>query len=134
MRRRHPHRGQPGARRRRHRSCSITNTFIPPEPAHLTLTKIVDNTGGGTAAATDWTLSATGPDTISGASGDPAITAAAVGAGTYTLAETGGPTGYTPGDWACDGGTLTGASLVLAAGDTVSCSITNTSSRPSPPT
>ena len=133
MRRRHPHRGQPGARRRRHRQLFDHQHVHPAEPAHLTLTKIVDNTGGGTAAATDWTLSATGPDTISGASGDPAITAAAVGAGTYTLAETGGPTGYTPGDSAPTGN-LTGASLVLAAGDTVSCSITNTLSPPRPPT
>ena len=46
--------------------------------------------------------------------------------GTYTLAEASGPTGYTPSAWSCTGGTLTGSSLVLAAGDTASCSITNT--------
>ncbi len=40
------------------------------EAAHLTLTKSVVNTGGGTALATDWTLSATGPTTISGHTGD----------------------------------------------------------------
>ncbi len=95
-------------------------------PAHLTLVKTVDNTGGGTALATAWTLSATGPTTISGHTGDAAITNAAVTAGTYTLAEAGGPTGYTPGAWSCTGGTLTGSSLVLAAGGTASCSITNT--------
>ena len=108
-------------------SCSITNTFVPvqPEPAHLTLTKAIDNTGGGTAQATDWTLSATGPTTISGHTGDPAITAAAVGAGTYILAEA-GPAGYSASAWGCTGGTLTGSSLVLAAGATASCSITNT--------
>ena len=118
-------------------SCSITNTFVPvpPEPAHLTLTKAIDNTGGGTAQATDWTLSATGPTPISGHTGDPAITAAAVGAGTYSLAET-GPAGYSASAWGCTGGTLTGSSLVLAAGETASCSITNTfvPSRPSRPT
>ncbi len=113
-------------------SCSITNTFIPPSPAHLTLAKTVDNTGGGTAAATDWTLSASGPTPISGATGDAAITDASVDAGTYTLAESGGPAGYTPGDWGCTGGTLTGDSLVLAAGETASCSITNTFIPPSP--
>ena len=107
-------------------SCSITNTFVPPSPAHLTLTKSVDNTGGGTALATAWTLSATGQTTISGKSGDASITHAAVDAGTYTLAESGGPSGYTAGAWSCTGGTLTGRSLVLAAGDTASCSIRNT--------
>jgi uncharacterized repeat protein (TIGR01451 family) len=106
-------------------SCSITNTFVPP-PAHLTLTKTVDNTGGGTALATAWTLSATGPTTISGHTGDLAITNAAVGAGTYALAESGGPSGYTAGSWSCTAGTLTGSSLVLAAGATATCAITNT--------
>jgi len=102
-------------------SCSITNTFIPP--AHLTLTKSV--AGGGTALATDWTLSATGPTTISGSTGDATITNAEVSAGTYTLAES-GPEGYTPGAWSCDGVTLDGSSLTLDAGETASCSITNT--------
>jgi hypothetical protein len=106
-------------------SCSITNTFVPPV-SHLTLAKTVDNTGGGTALPAAWTLSATGPTTISGHTGDAAITNAAVSAGTYTLAESGGPTGYSPGAWSCTGGTLTGSSLVLAAGATASCSITNT--------
>jgi uncharacterized repeat protein (TIGR01451 family) len=105
-------------------TCSITNTFVPP-PAHLTLTKTVDNTGGGTALATAWTLSATGPTPISGHTGDLAITNAAVGAGTYALAET-GPSGYTAGTWTCTEGTLTGSSLVLASGATATCSITNT--------
>ena len=92
------------------------------QPAHLTLAKIVS---GGTAVATDWTLSATGPSTISGVTGAPAITNAALTAGTYVLAES-GPTGYNPSAWSCTGGSLTGASLVLAAGETASCSITNT--------
>jgi uncharacterized repeat protein (TIGR01451 family) len=101
-------------------------TVTGPTQAHLTLAKSVDNTGGGTALATAWTLSATGPTTISGHSGDASISNAAVDAGTYTLAESGGPTGYTAGAWSCTGGTLTGNSLVLAAGETATCSITNT--------
>ena len=104
-------------------SCSITNTFIPPAAAHLTLTKQVS---GGTALPGAWTLAASGPTPISGHSGDPAITNAAVDAGTYTLAESGGPTGYSAGAWGCTGGSLTGSSLTLAAGETASCSITNT--------
>ena len=98
-------------------SCTITNTFIPAaQPAHLTLAKALDNTGGGTAHATDWTLTASGPTSITGHTGDAAITNAAVGAGTYMLAEA-GPAGYSPGIWSCSAGTLTGTSLVLAAGD-----------------
>jgi Prealbumin-like fold domain len=100
-------------------------------PAHLTLSKTVDNTGGGTAAATDWTLTATGPTTISGHTGDASITSATVQAGTYTLSEA-GPSGYSASAWACTGGTLTGATLVLAAGATASCTIANTFGASSP--
>ncbi len=92
-------------------------------PAHLTLTKLVS---GGPASPTAWTLSATGPTPIAGHSGEAAISAAPVAAGTYSLAETGGPAGYSPGAWSCSGGSLTEASLLLAAGETASCSITNT--------
>ena len=54
------------------------------------------NDNGGTAVDTDWTLSADGPtDGVSGVEGDPAITNAPVDPGDYTLAETGGPAGYT---------------------------------------
>jgi uncharacterized repeat protein (TIGR01451 family) len=115
-------------------TAPITVGGTPPPPAHLTLVKTIDNTGGGTAAATDWTLTATGPTTISGHTGDAAITNAAVDAGTYTLSEAGGPTGYTPSAWSCTGGTLSGSSLVLAAGDTASCSIRNTFTTSSPAT
>jgi uncharacterized repeat protein (TIGR01451 family) len=94
------------------------------QPAHLTLTKTVDNTGGGTAAATDWTLSATGPTPISGSTGSAAVTNAVVSPGTYVLAES-GPSGYTPSAWSCTGGSLSGSSLVLAANDNASCSIIN---------
>jgi hypothetical protein len=48
---------------------TITNT-VKCE-ARLTLVKQVVNTHGGTAQPTDWTLSATGPVTIAGATGTP---------------------------------------------------------------
>ncbi len=99
------------------------------EPARLTLTKTVDNSAGGTASKTDWTLSATGPTTISGSTGSAEVTDVSVSPGTYTLDES-GPTGYSPSAWICTGGTLTGSSLDLAAGDTASCSITNTAQAP----
>jgi hypothetical protein len=100
--------------------------WVSPPPAHLTLAKVVVNTGGGTSPATAWTLSATsptGPTSISG----PGGVSADVPAGTYALAESGGPTtGYRAGSWSCSGGSLAGNSLTLTAGNTASCSITNT--------
>lgn len=106
--------------------CTINNTFATSGQAQLTLVKTVDNTGGGTAAPTDWILSATGPTTISGRSGDASITNATVSPGTYALAEANGPSGYTASAWNCTGGTLTGSSLVLAAAQTAICTINNT--------
>ncbi|NUO78410.1 MAG: DUF11 domain-containing protein, partial [Lysobacter sp.] len=104
-------------------SCTITND---DQTASLTLLKTVVNDNGGTALDTAWTLTATGPTTgVTGTEGQAAVTNAAVAAGTYTLSEAGGPAGYTAGAWTCTAGTLTGNSLVLANGDTASCTITN---------
>ena len=61
---------------------------MPSNAAELTLVKQVINDDGGTAADTDWTLSATGPSTITGVFGDASITNAIVAPGTYALAET----------------------------------------------
>ena len=93
-------------------------------PATLTLVKQVVNDDGGTAVATDWTLSATGPTPISGASGSAAVTAAPVDAGTYALSES-GPVGYAASAWSCVGGTQTGSSLALALGESATCTIVN---------
>ena len=85
--------GHAGARASRPPAPSST----PPSPPRLTLVKQVVNTSGGTAVPTDWTaLRATGPVTIQGRVGDASITDA-VGrrSGTYTLFESGGPSGYT---------------------------------------
>jgi len=110
----------------------VTNTW---SPAHLTLVKDVVQTRlpGGRAAPTDWTLSARDDagDGFSGASGEASATDVAVAPGTYTLSED-GPAGYTAGAWQCDGGTLDGSDLALAAGDDVTCTITNTLDLPSP--
>ena len=90
-----------------------TTTFA----ASLTLVKQVVNDDGGTAAATDWTLTAAGPTAgVSGPTGDPAVTAAAVAAGTYDLSES-GPVGYAASAWSCEGGTQTDDdSIALAFG------------------
>jgi uncharacterized repeat protein (TIGR01451 family)/LPXTG-motif cell wall-anchored protein/fimbrial isopeptide formation D2 family protein len=101
--------------------CELTNDDIAPL---LTLVKEVVNDDGGTAADTDFTLSADGPTPISGVSGEDAVTTVPVTAGEYALGET-GPAGYAPGDWGCDGGALAGSSLTLEVGDVVVCTIVN---------
>jgi|GEM_PF-641991 len=102
-------------------TCSITNS---DQAATLTLTKTVNNTHGGAKTISDFPLTATGPTTITGVSGTAAVTSAPVNAGTYTLSEP-AVAGYTAGTWSCTAGTLTGNSLVLANGQTATCSITN---------
>ncbi len=103
-------------------TCTFTNRDLP---SSLTLIKTVTNDDGGTAAPTDWTLSADGPTPISGATGSDAVTAATVDAGSYDLAETGGPAGYTASDWQCTGGALTGSVVAVANGAEVTCTIDN---------
>lgn len=105
----------------------LTGETITPT-ATLTLVKTITNDDTGTAAATDWTLSASSTDTvtvISGVTGAGSITAATVSAGTYVLSETDGPSGYTAGAWQCTAGTLDGSTLTLAAGQTATCTINN---------
>jgi len=103
-------------------TCTINND---DDPASLTLVKTVSNDNGGGALVTDWTLSATGPSNISGASGDLSITAAPVSSGVYTLAETNGPEGYVAGDWSCTAGALAGDQLTLTLGESTICTINN---------
>jgi hypothetical protein len=92
-------------------TCTITND---DQTAHLKLVKVVVNDNGGTKVASDWTLTATGAKTYSGAGGfdldvDP---------GTYALSES-TISGYTNGGFDC------GASVTLALGESKTCTITN---------
>ena len=103
-------------------SCTFAND---DQPATLTLVKTVTNDNGGTAVPTAWTLAAAGPTPISGTTGSAPVTNATVNAGTYTLSESNGPTGYNAGTWSCSAGTLTGASLVLTPGVSATCTINN---------
>ncbi|MFC8732888.1 hypothetical protein ACFT5B_10550 [Luteimicrobium sp. NPDC057192] len=107
--------------------CTVVNSTQGP---HLTLRKVVDNAGGGTATASDWTLTAaatSGGTTISGTSGSSPVTDAGVPAGRYDLSESGGPAGYTAGAWVCDGGTgANGTAITLGTDDDVTCTVTNT--------
>ena len=105
-------------------TCTITNTAVPPR---LTLVKQVDGAAaGGTAAPTEWTLTATGPTTISGPTGATAVTDATVPVGAYALSESSGPAGYTPSPWSCVGGTSGTNMVTLAPGDQATCTIVNT--------
>ena len=106
---------------------TIVCTFVNTRSPVLTLVKTVTNDNGGTQPASAWTLTATGPTTISGATGSAAVTNAAVNAGTYALSET-GPANYVAGAWACTGGTLSGSSLTLGNGQSATCTINNNDS------
>ncbi|PJJ56830.1 hypothetical protein CLV56_1043 [Mumia flava] len=104
-------------------TCTITNTAQPPS---LTLVKEVTNDDGGSAEPEDWTLEADGPTTgVSGPTGDPAVTDVAVAIGDYDLSESGGPDGYTAGDWSCEGGLLSGSTVTIGLGQDVTCTIVN---------
>ena len=105
-------------------NCSITNTAVAPR---LTLIKLVDNGAtGGTAVPTDWTLTASGPSTISGLSGSSAVTNAAARVGRYALSETGGPPGYSTAGFTCTGAvSFTSASVTLAEGSAATCTVKN---------
>jgi choice-of-anchor A domain-containing protein len=102
--------------------CTITND---DEPAHLTLVKQVVNDDGGTATPQDWTLGADGPTLISGVSGSAPVTDAQVPAGTYEIFESDGPPGYAVTSLTCDGGTVDGATVTVANGESATCTLVN---------
>ena len=108
-------------------TCTIANTYnqVGPVAAQLGLQKTVNNTGGGTASDTDFTLTATGPTVITGTTPVPPVNAPV---GVYTLTET-GPDGYTSTGFSCTGGgTLVGNKLTITqadAGKTITCTIAN---------
>ncbi|MFD9851583.1 hypothetical protein ACFWXZ_04835 [[Kitasatospora] papulosa] len=91
---------------------------------------------GLTAQPGDWTLTANGPENLYGTSGSTAVTDVTVPPpGAYTLGETGGPEGYRPTGWECEDAPVTNDQVTLAAGDAVTCTLTNKErSTPPPPT
>ena len=104
-------------------TCTIHNTDNTPQ---LKLVKIVS---GGTAVPNDFTLSATAAAPNNGRNfsnfGGLGAFQNVFANATYTLSET-TVTGYTPGNWSCNGGTVVGATVTLPLGAHVTCSITNT--------
>jgi len=125
-------------------AVTLNNTTITVSscaPA-LTLLKTVTNDNAGTAAATAWTLTATGaggsPTNLSGTTpvnSDVAFSDASFKADTYTLGETGGPSGYTPSTYSCvinGGAPVVSNTITLARGDIASCTINNNDNVPTP--
>jgi hypothetical protein len=108
-------------------TCTITNTAVPPK---LTLVKVVDhNNTGDTTAAAAWTLTATkGTSVISGAGG---VSNATADIGSYALAESGpGAPGWTSSGYTCGTSSTVVTSVILALGDSTTCTITNTAVPP----
>ncbi|MDP3954237.1 MAG: hypothetical protein Q8Q06_02370 [bacterium] len=89
--------------------CTITNDDDAPS---LTLVKEVVNDNGGTAVAGDWTLTATGYDSVS------------PDAGTYDLSES-GPDNYTQTSLTCDNAEGQVTSVTLGLGEDVTCTFVN---------
>ena len=112
------------------KTCTITNDDNGPT---LTLDKILVNDNGGTAAESDWTLTAAGPTNLSGpgaADSTDVVSDATFKAGTYTLSESTGPAGYAAGAWTCVGGIQDGNQITLELRQSATCTITNDDVQP----
>jgi uncharacterized repeat protein (TIGR01451 family) len=98
----------------------VTCTFLYDDDApSLTLVKQVINDNGGTAVASDWTLTAAGYD-----AGSP-------DAGTYDLSES-GPANYTQTSLTCsNSGDAEVSSVTLGLGEDVTCTFVNDDDAPS---
>ena len=112
-------------------TCYITNDDQAPG---LILNKLVSNLHGGTATESAWTLTANGPTSISGpgaAGSSDVVSGSTFAAGTYTLSESGGPSGYSASAWTCTNGVVvTNSQITLSNGQTTVCSITNSDVAP----
>jgi hypothetical protein len=109
------------------KTCTITNDDNEPS---LTLVKELTTDHGGTASASDWTLTASGPTGFSGI-GPTVSNGVSFDAGTYDLSES-GPSGYDASDWVCTGGIqVDGDSVTIGLGQDVICTITNDDIAPS---
>src|SRR5205085_2681866 len=103
------------------KTCTVTNNDVQPV---LHVIKHVINDNGGTAAASDFTLSVTGssPSPASFPGAESPGTTVALNAGSYSVGET-GPAGYTGSNSAdCTGS--------LSVGDEKTCTVTNNDVQP----
>lgn len=107
-------------------TCTINDNDIPPT---LTLIKTLTIVNGGTATASQWTLTATGatsnPTNISGTT--PVVGGTNFKADTYTLSESGGPPGYRSSGWNCGAAAMPdGIHVVVPVGSNIICTVNNT--------
>jgi hypothetical protein len=102
-------------------TCTITNTI---KPTSLILDKkVVDNYNVGLTKDA-WTLYAIGSTSISGKGG--VTSGSNFKSGTYLLGES-GPSGWDASGWNCGNKQVTNNTVVVNAGESVKCTITNTS-------
>ncbi len=107
------------------KTCTVTNNDVQPV---LTVVKTVDNTNGGTASSSDFTIHVTGgPTTVNDFQGSQSGTVLHLDAGVYTVTED-QATDYIGSFLNC---TLQG-SVTLNIGDNKTCTITNTYQKPAP--
>jgi uncharacterized repeat protein (TIGR01451 family) len=102
-------------------TCTVTNNDNSPTQGFLTVRKHVVNDNGGTAVDSVWTLKAN--DTVMSNG-----TATLLNPASYTISETGGPSGYQQTSIKCaiDGGSdVDAASVNIEAGHSYVCTITN---------
>ena len=107
-----------------------TASICRREGTALTLVKEIINDDGGSASASAWTLTATGPTDFSGP-GPTVLSGEGFAPGTYDLAESGGPAGYSASSWDCVGGSqVDGDTVTVALDEAVTCTITNNDTAP----
>ena len=110
-------------------TCTATNDS---KPAGLKLVKkVAENNFGATASATDWNLAADGPGG-NDFNGNGTAENTTLPAGNYALSESGGPEGWTAGEWACDAGSYDADNdtVTLGIGVSATCTITNSAIQP----
>jgi hypothetical protein len=105
---------------------------VDPVDPVLTLVKTINSDNGGTAVATAWTLTASGPTTtISGPTGDSAVTNVTVPVGTYNLSES-SVAGYSLTSLTCDNNSgIQVTSVTLGYYQNVTCTFVNDDDAPS---
>jgi hypothetical protein len=118
-----------------HVTLDDTTLTTPQCAPSLVLLKTVSNDSGGNAVNTSWTLAATGasgsPTNLSGTTPVRSSTTyvdATFKADTYTLSESGGPSGYTGGVYSCivnGGAPVASNTVTLAIGDSATCTVNN---------
>ena len=108
-------------------TCTITND---DQAAHLTLVKTVTNDNGGTAKATDWTLTGDGPTPITGATGPTRSPTPPSTPATTPSPRPTAPTATPPSDWDCRPADQSGSTMTVNNGADVTCTINNNDTPP----